>query len=77
MPRAHEHQVPPGLGIAFCRSCGAAIYWVTTTAGMQLPISGASIQEHDGTRWGVSHFIDCPQGAGWSRKKGKRHRRPK
>lgn len=57
---------------ATCRSCGAAIVWMTTAAGRNIPIDADSIDEaeveHDEQRrplfdpkaGHVAHFATCP-----------------
>lgn len=59
-----RYQVPPNAPPAKCRSCGAAILWVTD-AGKHIPVSVASLE--DG--WGVSHFTDCPHASEWRKNK--------
>jgi hypothetical protein len=43
----------PGAIRTSCRSCGAAIAWVTTERGKKAPVDAD----------GVSHFATCPQAA--------------
>lgn len=69
-PRKGEYLIPAGARAASCRSCGADVLWITTAKGSAMPLSVATIEERGGERHALSHFSDCPQGKGWS-KKGK------
>lgn len=65
--------IPKGTPQGKCRSCRAAIYWVTTPMGKSMPVDVAvpdgvqPTREKDGR--GISHFATCPQ--------ADEHRRPK
>lgn len=48
-----KYDIPPGSPVAACKGCGAAIAWVRTDAGRQMPVDG------DGT----PHFATCPKAA--------------
>jgi hypothetical protein len=66
--RAGEYPVPEGATSAACRSCGARIVWTRTAAGKPIPLSVATIQEHDGVRYALTHFADCPESREWRRR---------
>lgn len=66
--RPGEQRVPPGSRRGTCQSCNAPVRWITTARGLQMPIAEATIQTIDGEEWGLSHFVDCPQARGWSKK---------
>lgn len=67
-PRKGEYLIPAGARAGSCRSCGAPVLWITTAKGSAMPLSVATIEERDGERYALSHFADCPQGKGWSKK---------
>ena len=67
-PRRGEYLIPAAADLATCRSCGAAIVWVRTAAGRPMPLSVATTQERAGQRWALSHFSDCEQAKGWSKR---------
>lgn len=67
-PRKGEYLIPAGARAGSCRSCGADVLWITTAKGSAMPLSVATIEERDGERYALSHFSDCPQGKGWSKK---------
>ena len=46
--------IPPNARDAKCKSCGAPIAWVKTTAGKNMPVDTSA--EH----YGESHFAHCP-----------------
>lgn len=66
-------------GPGSCRSCHAAITWYELVSGKRHPFAGDPVllqTEHDEARRLIgsidqadSHFVDCPQGPSWSRKK--------
>jgi hypothetical protein len=53
--------IPQGTPARECRSCGATIYWVVTSAGKRMPVDPD----------GESHFGTCPQSKSWSGKSRK------
>lgn len=53
-----------------CRSCGAAIVWIVTTAGRRMPLSKASWRPDDQGGTYLSHFADCPNAADHRRHTG-------
>lgn len=65
--RKGEYEVS-GDAIERCRSCGALIIWRRTESGKAIPLSVATIEERDGTRFALSHFADCPHAKDWSRR---------
>lgn len=67
-PRKGEYLIPAGAREGTCRSCGAPVVWITTAKGSAMPLSTATIEERGGERYALSHFSDCPQGKGWSKK---------
>lgn len=50
--------VPPSAPVKACRSCGAKIVWIVTTAGRRMPLDVPS---------GESHFATCPDHRTWRR----------
>lgn len=73
--RKGEYEIPAGARPGKCRSCNADVLWVTTSNGQSMPLSVATIQERNDTKYALSHFADCPQGKGWS-KRNRTARRP-
>lgn len=67
-PRKGEYLIPAGARAGSCRSCGADVLWITTAKGSAMPLSSATIEERDGEQYALSHFSDCPQAKGWSKK---------
>ena len=65
--------IPRGTPLATCRSCGAVIYWIVTSAGRRAPMSlaeaGCTVPTRTTDGTGISHFIDCPHAT--------QHRRPR
>ena len=56
-----RYVIPPGTPVSRCKSCQAAIYWVTTPSGAHMPLSAALIElSADGSRSAAPHWIDCP-----------------
>ena len=51
------YPIPPSAPQAACRSCHAAIVWIKTPAGKNMPVNPD----------GVSHFSTCPQSINWKR----------
>lgn len=46
-------EVPAGTPQSKCKSCGAAVYWIKTAGGKNMPVNEK----------GESHFSDCPNAA--------------
>ena len=67
-PRKGEYLLPEGATIERCKSCEAQIVWARTEADRPIPLSLATVQTRDGKKWLLSHFSDCPDSTGWSRK---------
>lgn len=67
-PRKGEYLIPVGARAGSCRSCGADVLWITTTKGSAMPLSSATIEERGVERYALSHFADCPEAKGWSKK---------
>jgi len=67
--RKGEYAIPIGAREGHCLSCNAPVVWVMTKSGAAMPLSLATVEVRDGTRYGVTHFADCPQAKGWSKKK--------
>lgn len=65
--RPNEYDLA-GCGPGTCRSCGAAIAWYRREDGRAIPLSLATVQSHDGKRWALSHFSDCPDAKEWGRR---------
>jgi hypothetical protein len=55
-----RYAAPLGSKVGQCRSCGAALWWVTTETGASMPLSQATAQDIDGQRMALPHWIDCP-----------------
>lgn len=66
--RQHEYVLPADCYIGKCRSCGAGMAFVRTPNGKAMPLSLATIEERDGIRYALPHFIDCPHAKEWSKK---------
>lgn len=66
--RAGEVAIPDGARHGHCRSCGAAVVWATTAGGAAVPLSYATVVWRGGERFALSHFGDCPQAKGWSKR---------
>jgi len=56
-----------------CRSCGAEIVWLKTSAGKNIPVdadtvadAGAEIFDPDTM---MSHFATCPDASKWRKKR--------
>lgn len=65
----HDGYFPLGLNPrrTTCRSCGAAIAWVTTAKGAHMPLDLATVESRDDGDYALTHFARCPQGAAWSK----------
>ena len=70
-PRRGERPLPEGARIDKCKSCNADIVWAHTEGEKAIPLSVATSQLRDGVTHLLPHFIDCPQGKEWSRRRGK------
>lgn len=66
--RKGEYRIPAGAREGHCLSCNAPIVWVSTKGGAAMPLSVATIETRDGERYAITHFSDCPQARGWSKK---------
>jgi len=66
--RRGEYEVPIDARIVECQSCGAKMTWIKTPAGRAMPLSLATIETRDGTRYALSHFADCPEAKEWSKR---------
>lgn len=64
--RIGEYEVPANGAIATCRSCGAVMVWTKTHKGRAMPLSVATVEERDGTRYALAHFVDCLDAKKWS-----------
>jgi hypothetical protein len=51
-----------------CRSCGAAIVWMVTSRGKQMPVDAQTVGVPDVKP--VSHFATCPQAKKWRKGDG-------
>jgi hypothetical protein len=67
-PRKGEQLIPAGARHGQCRSCQADVIWISTANGRPMPLSIATIEERDGQRFALPHFVNCPQGKGWSKR---------
>jgi len=66
--RKGEYEIPPGATPTRCHTCDAGMIWVSTPKGRAMPLSVATIEERDGSRFALSHFADCPEAKEWSKK---------
>lgn len=66
--RPHEYPIGAYPHIAKCGSCGADMIWIKTKAGHAMPLSAKTIEERDGQRFALPHFIDCPDAKEWSKR---------
>jgi hypothetical protein len=66
--RPGEYVMPHPVYRAKCKSCGAEITFVRTAGGRMMPLSLSTVEERDGVRYALSHFIDCPDSKEWSGK---------
>lgn len=57
-------------GKSHCRSCGAEIYWATTSTGNRMPLVEVErpLFGEEGERYFQSHFADCKQAQDWRRR---------
>lgn len=67
--RIGEYPIPKLGNIESCRSCGAQIVWTRTPNDRAVPLSLATVQTRDGIKYALSHFSNCPDAKGWSKKK--------
>ena len=59
--RLGEYLIPDQARVMQCSSCHAAIIWIKTNTGANMPLSLATIRVDDqGRRWALTHFADCP-----------------
>lgn len=68
MPQPGEYEIPADARPGACRSCDAAVAWITTPAGKAMPLSLKTARTIDGKRYALSHFADCVDAKKWSRK---------
>lgn len=66
--RKGEYELPAHAQLGTCHSCGAPVAWIQTKKRRFMPLSIATIEERDGVRYALSHFIDCPDATKWSRR---------
>lgn len=66
--RPHEYELPPNAHPTRCASCGAGMVFVRTPNGKMMPLSLATVEERDGIRYALPHFVDCPQAKDWSKR---------
>ena len=67
--RPGEYELPPNAHPTRCASCGMGMTFVRTKGGKMMPLSLATVEERDGVRYALPHFIDCPQAKEWSTKR--------
>ena len=67
--RKGEYLVPEGKPVQTCDSCGAQIVWTRTRNKKPIPLSVATIERREGIAYALSHFADCPDAKGWSKKR--------
>jgi hypothetical protein len=68
-PAAGEYEIPQGVPVENCRSCGAAIVWGKTKTGAAVPLNTDRTRIIDGKRYALTHFATCPQGREWRRER--------
>lgn len=66
--RPSEYVLPPASATSLCGSCGAAMAWIKTPKGKAMPLSLATVEEREGVKYALPHFVDCPQAKEWSKK---------
>lgn len=66
--RPHEYALPSDCWTGKCRSCGAPMAFVVTPNGKAMPLSLATIEEREGVRYCLPHFVDCPDAKDWSKR---------
>jgi hypothetical protein len=66
--RKGEYELPADAIPTRCNSCGAGMVWVQTGKGKAMPLSVATIEERDGSRFAMPHWADCPDAKEWSKK---------
>jgi hypothetical protein len=66
--RPGEYVMPDNAFPTKCHSCGAAIIFVRTTGGRMMPLALSTVEERDGVRYALPHWIDCPDSKEWSGK---------
>ena len=66
--RPNEYPIPVAAALSRCGSCGAGMVWVKTAKGKAMPLSAATIEEREGVRYALPHFVDCPQAKEWSKR---------
>lgn len=59
-------EIPAGTPESKCSGCDAQIFWVRSSTGKNMPLVFDSKGLGD-TRFGYSHFIDCPSAARFRR----------
>jgi hypothetical protein len=60
---SNDDDIEHAQRIRRCRSCSAAIIWLTTTSGKAMPVDADSVKADDTTfdhARHVSHFATCP-----------------
>lgn len=69
-PRTGEQRIPQGYppSAIRCQSCYADMFYITTAKGGQMPIRLDTLVQRDGQWYGMPHFVDCPEGKGWSKR---------
>ena len=63
--RIGEYIVPEYTQSDTCRSCKAYIIWLVAKGRKWMPLSAATIEERDGVRYALPHFVDCPHAKEW------------
>ncbi len=67
--RKGEYKVPEYVShVVPCRSCGKSMIFIKTDAGKAMPLSVATIEYRDGSKFALPHFADCEQANEWSKK---------
>jgi hypothetical protein len=65
IPPPSEFRVPENAPYQTCRSCGAAIVWITTAKGKAMPLHTAQAKEYASGRYAPSHFAYCRDANAW------------
>lgn len=65
--RRGEYPIPDNGYTTNCRSCSAPIVWARTPSGKPVPLSldPELVEERDGVRYAMCHFVDCPDAHEW------------
>lgn len=66
--RPNEYPIPAASALSRCGSCGAGMVWVKTAKGNAMPLSTATIEEREGIKYALPHWIDCEHADKWRKR---------